>query len=426
MPTGYGICSRGREEEPYVSCEETPSPYCDEFFAALGNRIPYIETSRGCPYSCAFCLSGRCGGVRYFDMERVKREIILLAEKSVSTVKFIDRTFNANKKRSKEILCFVSENIKRDVCFHFEIAGDILDNETIEIINSAPKGRFQLEIGMQSFNERTLEYINRKTDCEKLKQNILRLTEKKNVHVHIDLIAGLPYEDMESFKKSFNTAFSLGADMLQMGFLKLLHGADMREDKEKYPCEFSAEPPYEVLSTPWLTREEMQTLHLTEDALDRLCNSGRFRRTILYILGSSGRSPFDIFSGFGTSAGRTDGMSLDDYTALVYNYFSDMSGVDKNVLRDKMVCDRFATNSFGALPAALKIKEPLLIKKAKAYLYADEKTRPKKNTKRSIAILYSECTDEKYCGVYADYSDEDKNRHGISAPEYELHKFYFT
>lgn len=433
-PDGYGICYRKNGvnviAEPYISSEEPPSPYCHEFFAALGRRMPYIETSRGCPYSCAFCLSGRCGGVRFFDIERAKKEILALAENTTAVVKFVDRTFNANKQRAKEIFRFICDNyadkILEGVCFHFEIAGDILDDETIEILNNAPKGSIQLEIGMQSFNEKTLAYINRRTDTERLKRNIRRLTEKGNIHVHIDLIAGLPYEDMESFAESFNTGFSLGADMLQAGFLKLLHGADMREDAERYPCEYSSEPPYEVVSTPWLTSEEMQLIHFAENALDRLCNSGRFRRTAEYVLG--GAKPFEQLCGFGkyTAEKGTSGISLDDYTALVLDYFSSAEGIDRAVLRDKLVCDRFSTNSFGLLPEALKISDPVLLNKALLHLEASPDTRRRKGIKRSIAILYSECDEDKICAVYADYDDKAKNRHSLTAPEYKITKFYFN
>ncbi|MBQ8781553.1 MAG: DUF4080 domain-containing protein [Oscillospiraceae bacterium] len=433
-PDGYGICYRKNGvnviAEPYISSEEPPSPYCDEFFAALGRRMPYIETSRGCPYSCAFCLSGRCGGVRFFDIERAKKEILTLAENTTAVVKFVDRTFNANKQRAKEIFRFICDNyadkIPEGVCFHFEIAGDILDDETIEILNNAPKGSIQLEIGMQSFNEKTLAYINRRTDTERLKRNIRRLTEKGNIHVHIDLIAGLPYEDMESFAESFNTGFSLGADMLQAGFLKLLHGADMREDAERYQCEYSSEPPYEVVSTPWLTSEEMQLIHFAEDVLDRFCNSGRFRRTAEYVLG--GTKPFELLCGFGkyTAEKGTSGISLDDYTALVLDYFSSAEGIDRAVLRDKLVCDRFSTNSFGLLPEALKISDPVLLNKALLHLEASSDTRRRKGIKRSIAILYSECDEDKICAVYADYDDKAKNRHSLTAPEYKITKFYFN
>ena len=224
-----------------------PSPYLQEFFDNLSGRICYIETSRGCPYRCAFCLSGRCGGLRFFDIETVKENIILLANSGTKTVKFVDRTFNANYKRANEILLFIKENygtkIPDGVCFHFEIAGDILHEDTLTILSQMPPRAVQLEIGMQSFNEETLKLINRKTNTQKLIKNIKTLLSFNNMHIHIDLIAGLTGEDLLSFKNSFNIGYNLHAHMLQMGFLKLLYGSDMRENSDKYPCEYSDKPP---------------------------------------------------------------------------------------------------------------------------------------------------------------------------------------
>ncbi len=162
-PDVPGVCFRRKNDfclsEPYVGEGDPPSPYCDDYFAALHGRICYLETSRRCPYSCAFCLSGRCGGVRFFDLDCAKREILLLAQSGTQTVKLVDRTFNANKERAKEIWRFIisehGKGIPEGVCFHFEIAGDILDEESIAILNSAPKGSIQLEIGLQSFNKKT-------------------------------------------------------------------------------------------------------------------------------------------------------------------------------------------------------------------------------------------------------------------------------
>lgn len=259
-----------RENKVVISTPELqynvtpPNPYSKEFFDALCGRICYIETSRGCPFRCAFCLSGRCGTPRYFDIKTVKQNILLLANSGTKTVKFVDRTFNANPARANEILTFIKENygtkIPNDLCFHFEIAGDILQDETINILKNMPVGAVQLEIGMQSFNEETLCLINRKTDTQKLTKNIKTLLDFENMHIHIDLIAGLTGEDMNSFKNSFNIGYNLHAHMLQMGFLKLLYGSDMRENREKYPCEFSDTPPYEVISTPWLTNDEISAL----------------------------------------------------------------------------------------------------------------------------------------------------------------------
>ncbi len=251
--------------------ETPPSPFVDEFFENLNGRISYIETSRGCPYRCAFCLSGRCSPLRFFDLEQVKKDIIRLANSGTQTIKFVDRTFNAKADRANEILLFIKENYGKDIpqnmCFHFEIAGDILKDSTLEILSTMPKGAVQLEIGMQSFNEETLKTINRKTNTEKLVENIKKLISFNNMHIHIDLIAGLTGENLESFKNSFNIGYSLKAHMLQMGFLKLLYGAQMRENSEKYPCTFNNEPPYEVTSTPWLTGEEIKMLKNCEERM---------------------------------------------------------------------------------------------------------------------------------------------------------------
>lgn len=416
-----GLCYRRDGQtvsaEPYTPREEPPSPYTDDYFRALGGRIAYLETSRGCPFSCAFCLSGRCGGVRYFDLERAKRNMLLLAGSGTRTVKLVDRTFNADRRRARELFRFMIQNygaaIPKGVCFHFEIAGDLLDDETLALLATAPAGAMQLEIGLQSFNGRTLSAICRKTDVERLKANIRRLVENGNMHIHIDLIAGLPYEDMESFGNSFNTAFSLRPHMLQLGFLKLLYGAPMRENAGEFPCRYSERPPYEVTETPWMSSEELTRLHSAEDALQRLYNSGRFRRTVDCILAQTGMRPFELFGRFGEYCAGVgiEKIRLDDYTALVMDYFGKQNGVDAAVLRDAMVCDRLATNSSGCLPPALGGKEDAL-KAVLKRLKKSPETCPKKEIKRGAALLRSERV-----VVYADY--EQKNP--VSG-EYELHK----
>ena len=303
-----------------------PSPYCKEFYDNLKGRICYIETSRGCPYRCAFCLSGRCSPLRFFDIDTVKENIISLANSGTKTIKFVDRTFNANYRRANEILWFIKENygikIPPDVCFHFEIAGDILHQETLNILSLMPVGAVQLEIGMQSFNEDTLKTINRKTDTQKLIKNIKTLLSFGNMHIHIDLIAGLTGEDINSFKNSFNIGYNLHAHMLQMGFLKLLYGSDMRENTDKYPCEYSNAPPYEVTSTPWLTNKEIVALKNCEDALERLYNSGRFLMTLDYLIGDVGLEPFDLFFNFGNSV-NGDKLPLSLYAQKFFEFYKD-------------------------------------------------------------------------------------------------------
>lgn len=393
--------------EPYIAEGEPPSPYCDEYFTSLGGRITYLETSRGCPYSCAFCLSGRCGGVRFFDIERAKQEMLLLAKSGTQTVKLVDRTFNTNKSRAKELWRFViaehGKGIPENVCFHFEIAGDILDEESIDILNSAPKGSIQLEIGMQSFNEKTLAYINRKTNTIKLIENIKKLLAPANLHIHIDLIAGLPFEDMESFARSFNIGYELRSNMLQLGFLKLLHGAAMREDSEKYPCVFSEKPPYEVISTPWTSENDLVVLHKVEDALERLCNSGRFAGTVDYVLEKTDLSPFEFFKIFGKYAAENCGpfVSLDEYTEIAYRCLSSFDNVDPLVLKDKMICDRLCSNSSGKLPPVLKVKHPD-IKKIRLYIESIDGNERKPGLKRGFSLLESEKS-----AVFADYENKD-------------------
>lgn len=368
---------------PEEECTETPpTPYNDAFFENLKGRISYIETSRGCPYRCAFCLSGRCSPLRFFDIEQVKADILKLSNSGTKTIKFVDRTFNAKARRANDILDFILSNygtkIPDGTCFHFEIAGDILKESTMEILSKAPKGAFQLEIGMQSFNQETLKAINRKTDINKLVENIKKLIYFGNMHIHIDLIVGLTGEDLKSFERSFDIGYSLKANMLQMGFLKLLYGADMRENREKYPCEFTGNPPYEVTSTPWLTNEEIQKLKRCEDALERMYNSGRFLFTLDYLLSECNFTPFKLFMDFGN---EIDGnkMSLSDYALHIYYYFKEYA--DSERLRETLICDLLSCSSALQIPELFKRKDPLYKKVKKHFA---ENT----NELNKVAILY--------------------------------------
>ncbi len=360
-----------------------PSPYTDEFYNNLNGRIAYIETSRGCPYRCAFCLSGRCSKLRFFDIEQVKADIIKLANSGTQTLKFIDRTFNANENRANEIIKFILDNrgvsFPENICFHFEIAGDILKENTFELLNSAPTGLFQLEIGMQSFNEKTLKAINRKTNTEKLKTNIKRLIEFNNMHIHIDLIAGLTGEDFDSFKKSFNTGYNLKAHMLQMGFLKLLYGSDMREQPDKYPCKFTNEPPYEVTETPWLSADELHSLKLCEDALDRLYNSGRFIKSLDYLVAECGFEPFEVFHQFGNMINGCK-MTLSQYAEHFYTFFRNDNKVNGDLLREHILWDMLCCSSSLQIPNSIKIKDPL-------YRQAKRKFTEGTTDKIKVAIL---------------------------------------
>ena len=400
-----GICARTEDglyiSEPYISDKTPPSPYSEDYLNALSGKISYIESSRGCPFSCAFCLSGGCGSVRFFDVEETKRSLIRLACSGTKTIKFVDRTFNANSKRAIEIWKFIKEeygkSIPENVCVHFEIAGDLLNAQCLEILSEMPKGSIQLEIGIQSFNEKTLEAINRKANCASLCENIKKLMSFKNIHIHTDLIAGLPYEDFDSFRSTFNKAFALGSNMLQLGFLKLLHGSSMRTHRDSFPCEYSNKPPYEVISTPWLPVKDIQKLKLVEKVNDRISNSNRFKYSLEYILSSVPFSAFDIFLKFGEHIGNDiiSPIPLFDLAKLYYDFFSEFPEIDKIVLCDKMICDFLSHSRYGRLPAFLKRKNPGL-KRVLEYLSENPATKKPQNAVRAAAILESEKT-AVYC-----------------------------
>ncbi len=386
------------------------SPYTDEFFDNIKGRICYIETSRGCPYRCAFCLSGLCSPLRFFDIDTVKENILKLSQSGTKTVKFVDRTFNAKATRANEILSFIISNYKtaipKGVCFHFEIAGDILTEETLKILESAPKGLFQLEIGMQSFNEDTLQIINRKTNTAKLQKNIKRLVSFGNMHIHIDLIAGLTGEGIDSFENSFNIGFSLNPHMLQLGFLKLLYGADMRENPQKYPCEYSHKPPYEVISTPWLTAQEIITIKKTEDALERLYNSGKFLYTVDYLLNECNFTPFMLFMKFGNQVDGTK-MPLSQYAVHIFEYFKEYA--DPEILKQKIVCDMLESGCSSHIPKSF-LGYSTLHKKIKSYF--------KERGNYKIALF------EKLNSVYAIQRDGEKNLFGrVEGKFYPLENF---
>ena len=272
-----------------------PFPYTCEDIEANKNKLIYYETSRGCPYKCSYCLSSTAHNVRFRSVERVKKDLLEFINGGVRIVKFVDRTFNADKKRAVEIVRFLIESGK-DTQFHFEIAADILSDEIIDLFKTSPKGMFLLEIGVQSTNEKTIEAIDRKTDFGKIKKAVKELNGF--VHMHLDLIAGLPYETYEDFKKSFNDVMELEPDVLQLGFLKLLRGTKIRTESEKHSYIFNDHTPYEVLGNKYISYEEIQKLKAVENVLERYYNSGVFKNSIGYLLNKY-TSPFELFSSLG-------------------------------------------------------------------------------------------------------------------------------
>ena len=277
------------------SLEDIPFPYTDEDLKRVvdGEKLVYYETSRGCPFSCAYCLSSVDEGVRFLGLDRVKKELKKFADAGVQTVKFVDRTFNADKKRAFEIWKSCLE-LKGDTCFHFEIGADLISDDAIELLKNAPPGKFQFEIGVQSTNEQTIAEISRTMNLKQLTYNVKALREKTNVMLHLDLIAGLPFEDYESFQNSFNEVYGMNPHVLQLGFLKLLKGSALRKNVEKYDLKYNCFAPYEVFSTRWMTFDDIIKLKCVEDVLERYFNSGRFCETLEAVL-EYFESPFDFY-----------------------------------------------------------------------------------------------------------------------------------
>lgn len=258
------------------------------------NRIVYYESSRGCPFSCAYCLSSIDKRVRFRNMKLVKKELSFFLEQKVPQVKFIDRTFNVNAKRTMELWSFIKENDNGITNFHFEIAAELFTVEQIELLHSLRPGLIQLEIGVQSTNVETLSAVNRKTELTKLQTTVAAVREKNNVHIHLDLIAGLPHETLDSFRNSFNEVYRMRPHQLQLGFLKVLSGAPMEQMAKENGIVYQSAPPYEILSTKWLPYDDIILLKKVEELVEAYYNSGQFVYSLLYLQHFM-ESPFALF-----------------------------------------------------------------------------------------------------------------------------------
>lgn len=260
------------------------------------HKILYYESSRGCPFRCSYCLSSIEKYVRLRSPEKVKRELQYFLDRKVKQVKFIDRTFNCNREHAMEIWRFLAEHDNGVTNFHFEISAELLEKEELELLACMRPGLIQLEIGVQTTNRETLQAIHRSSDPEKLKAAVLSVRKYRNIHQHLDLIAGLPYEDLKSFRKSFNDVYGMQPDQLQLGFLKVLKGSEMYEKAEEYGIVYQSEPPYEVLCTKWLSYEDVLELKKVEKMLELYYNSGQFGHT-LKVLEKLFEDPYAIFLG---------------------------------------------------------------------------------------------------------------------------------
>ncbi len=267
---------------PLMSLSEVPFVYQD--LSRFENRILYYETSRGCPFSCSYCLSSIDKSVRFRDMELVEKELQFFLDNKVSQVKFIDRTFNCKKSHSLAIWKYITEHDNGVTNFHFEVSADLIGEEELAMFETMRPGLIQLEIGLQSTNPETIKEIRRNMNIGKLKENMLTIRNFGNIHQHLDLIAGLPYEDLESFKRSFNEAYDMKPNQLQLGFLKVLKGSYMEEQVEAYDLQYQDFQPYEVLSTRWLSFDEILQLKLVEEMVEVYYNSNQYEHVLAYLV----------------------------------------------------------------------------------------------------------------------------------------------
>ncbi|MCL2030522.1 MAG: B12-binding domain-containing radical SAM protein [Oscillospiraceae bacterium] len=385
--------------------EEPVDPYTEACLASLKGRIAYLETSRGCPFRCAFCLSGG-SGVRFFPLEPVKERIDKLSRCGAKTVKLVDRTFNCDPGRAYTLFEYIL-GLDTDCRFHFEAAADLFDERTISLLAGAPPGRIQLEAGLQSFHKPALRAVSGRMDLERAGRNIRALLRGGNIHIHLDLIAGLPYETLADGMDSFDRAWALGAHTLQLGFLKLLHGSALRGRAAALGIRYGAEPPYEIEGSPWLSAEDIQILKNAENALRHTHNKGRFLSVLRYVLPASGLRPFALFRALGEGAPH-HGTPLEEYAGQLYALCAGLSGVDAAELRDRMICDWLGMVKGKNMPPFLKGPEGGRRQAAERA----ERRLGRKIGRGEAAILSSGR------GVFADSADRD--------PVTGLYRLHFT
>ncbi|EPB8177955.1 B12-binding domain-containing radical SAM protein [Clostridium perfringens] len=338
-------------KRPEMDMNELVFPYTYE--EDINNKIVYYEASRGCPFKCKYCLSSVMHGVRFLDVERVKKELKYFMERGLKLVKFVDRTFNCNREYTVELLKYLSEQ-DTETRFHFEVAADLLTEEQIEILNNAPKGRFQLEVGVQTTNNEVLHNINRYITYENIKEKVLKVAAGKNVMQHLDLIAGLPGEDLESFKKSFNDVHAIRPDEIQLGFLKLLKGSSMREEAEKWGIVYSPYAPYEIIRSKDISYEELLLLKKVEAMVDKYYNSCKFNNVIKFFLNIY-EKPFDFYydlamffeekGNFKRSIGN-----VEYYKILLDFYLEKIGGEDEGIFKEVLKFDYLCFNKKRWLP----------------------------------------------------------------------------
>ncbi|MBN8191690.1 B12-binding domain-containing radical SAM protein [Bacillus sp. NTK074B] len=303
---GVAFLSEGKPvikpQQNKIDLRDVPSPFrFQEDLPQLGKRVTYIETSRGCPFRCQFCLSSIEVGVRYFDREKVKEDIRFLMNHGAKTIKFVDRTFNISRSYAMEMFQFLIDEHLPGTVFQFEITADIMRPEVIEFLNEhAPQGLFRFEIGIQSTNDETNDLVMRKQNYKKLTRTVTMVKDGGKIDQHLDLIAGLPEEDYHSFRKTFNDVFELRPEELQLGFLKMLRGTGLRIRANDHQYTYMDHSPYEILGNNVLSFDDIVRIKQVEDVLEKYWNDHRMDRTIEYLVTECFETPFDFFQQFGS------------------------------------------------------------------------------------------------------------------------------
>lgn len=359
-------------KRPLMNMNEIVFPYEED--ENLDNKIVYYEASRGCPFNCKYCLSSTIHGVRFLDVERVKKELKYFIDKEVRLVKFVDRTFNCNHKFTMAIWEFlINQDTKTQ--FHFEISADILKKAELELLRKAPKDRFQFEVGVQTTNDDVLNRINRFVNFSDIKEKVDELLQIRNIKQHLDLIAGLPGEDYNSFKKSFNDVYSISPEEIQLGFLKLLRGSSMREEAEDYGMKYSPYPPYEILKTKDISYYELLKLKKVEEMVDKYYNSQKFNNIIKYLV-KKFETPFDFYYELGMYFEKKGYFNRNIGNSEYYRVFLDFNmeilKEDDDILKELLRYDYLSFNKKRGIPDFIKksidkeleekIKEKLRVK----------------------------------------------------------------
>ena len=336
-------------------------PFIYKDLSEFKNRIIYYESSRGCPFSCSYCLSSIDKKLRFRDTETVKKELQFFIDNKVTQVKFVDRTFNCKHDHAMAIWKYINEHDNGVTNFHFEISADLLREEELQEMSTMRPGLIQLEIGVQSTNPDTIKAIHRTMDFEKLKGIVDRIHSFGNIHQHLDLIAGLPYEDYDSFRHSFNDVYALKPQQLQLGFLKVLKGSHMMEMCKEYGIVYKTQEPYEVLSTKWLDYDHVLKLKTVENMVEVYYNSGQFQNTLEY-LENFFTDAFSIYERLGSfymkkGYGDVSHTRMRRYEILL-EFLEDVPEISMDQVKDQMVYDLYLRENLKSRPGFARDQKP--------------------------------------------------------------------